>query len=58
MAGCVEMIGIGRRRPVAERGMRPPGVVVGDPGGDDLPSLVEIEKQALVEKLVAHPAVE
>ena len=58
MAGCVEMIGIGCRRPVAERRMRPPGVVVDNPSGDDLPSLVEIEKQAFVEKLVAHPAVE
>jgi hypothetical protein len=38
--------------------MRPSGVVVGNPSGDDFPSLVEIEKQALVEKFVAHPAVE
>ena len=58
MAGCGEMIGIGRRRPVTNRRMRPSDVVIGDPGSDDLPSLVEIEKQALVEKLVAHPAIE
>ncbi len=45
------------RRPVAERRMRP-GVVIGNPSGDDLPSLIEIEKQAFVEKLVAHPAIE
>ena len=38
--------------------MRPRGVVVGDPGSDDLASLIEIEKQALVEKLVAHATVE
>ena len=29
---------------------------VGNSSGDDLPSLIEIEKQAFVEKLVAHPA--
>jgi hypothetical protein len=38
--------------------MRPPGVVIGNPSGDDLPSLIEIEEQAFVEKPVAHPAVE
>jgi hypothetical protein len=38
--------------------MRPPGVVVCDPSGNDLPGLVEIEKQALVEQLVAHVSVE
>ena len=43
MAGCGEMIGIGRRRPVTDRGMWPGGVVVGEPGSDDLPSLIEIE---------------
>ena len=42
MVGCGEMIGIGRRRPVTERGMRPRRIVVSDPGSDDLPSLVEI----------------
>jgi hypothetical protein len=31
--------------------MRSGGVVVGDTGGDDLPRVIEIEKQALVEKL-------
>ena len=38
--------------------MRPRRVVVGDPGSNDLPGLVEIEEQALVEQLVAHAAVE
>ena len=58
MAGCGEMIGIGRRCPVIERGMRSGCVVVGNPGNDDLPSLIEVEKQALVEKFVTHTAVE
>src|SRR6266567_4130162 len=39
MVGCGEMIGIGRRRPVTERRMRPRRVVVSDPGSDDSPSL-------------------
>lgn len=38
--------------------MRPGSVVIGDPGIDELASLVEIVEQALIEKLVAHPAVE
>ena len=38
--------------------MRPRGVVVGDSGADELSSLIEIDEQALIEKLVAHPAVE
>src|SRR6266567_4501289 len=58
MVGCGEMIGIGRWRPVTERGMRPRRVVVSDPSSDDLASLIEIEEQALVEKFVAHAAVE
>jgi hypothetical protein len=45
------MIGVGGWGPVAERGMRLPCVVVGDPGGDDLPSLIEIER---LEKFVTH----
>src|SRR6266542_707805 len=43
MVGCGEMIGIGRRRPVTERRMRPRRVVVSDAGSDELPSLVEIK---------------
>jgi hypothetical protein len=38
--------------------MRARGVVVGDPGADEPASLIEIDEQALVEKLVAHAAVE
>ena len=38
--------------------MRPRGVVVGDPSADELASLIKIGEQALVEKLVAHSAVE
>ena len=51
-------ISVSRRCFVAERGVRPRGVVVCNPGIDELASLVEIDEQALVEKLVAHPAVE
>ena len=38
--------------------MRPRGVVVGGPGANELPSVIQIDEEALVEKLVAHPAVE
>jgi hypothetical protein len=38
--------------------MRPRGVVVGDPGADEPACLLEIDEQALVEKLVAHAAIE
>jgi len=38
--------------------MWPRGVVVGNPGTDALPGLVEIDEQGLVEKLVARPAIE
>jgi hypothetical protein len=37
--------------------MRPRGVVVGDPGGDEPARLIEIDEQVLVEKLVAQAAV-
>ena len=47
-----ECTGKRSRRFVAERGMRPRCVVVGDPHADELASLIEIEKQALIEKLV------
>jgi hypothetical protein len=36
----------------------PRGIVVCGPGANELPSLIEIDEQALVEKLVAHPAIE
>ena len=38
--------------------MRPRSVVIGDPSADELASLIKIGEQALVEKLVAHSAVE
>ena len=49
--------GYRRKRPrlVFEQEVRPRGVVVGDPSNDEL---IEIDEQALVEKLVPHPAVE
>ena len=57
MAGCGELVRISPWCLVAKRGMRPLGVVVGDPATDELAGLVEIEKDCLVEELVAHPAV-
>ena len=38
--------------------MWPRGVVVGDPGADELAGVIEIDEQAFIEKLVAHPAIE
>ena len=49
-----ECTGINRRGLVAKRAVRPRGVVIGSPGIDELPSLIEIDEQALVEKLVTH----
>ena len=43
---------------VAKRRVRPCGVVVGDPRADELAGVIEVEEQALVEELVAHPTVE
>jgi len=49
---------MGHRRFVAKCGVRPCRVVVGDTVADELAGVIEIEEQALVEELVAHPAVE
>src|SRR5690348_7437718 len=57
-ACCGQVRGISRRGLVADRGMRPAGVVVDSPGGQLLAGVVEAEEQALVQQLVAHPAVE
>src|SRR5437016_6124882 len=38
--------------------MWPRGVVVSNPGADELAGLIEIDEQALVEKFIAHPAIE
>src|ERR671911_2569783 len=57
MGDCDEMIGIGRWCLVTERGMRPCAIVVGDPGGDELTSLIEIKEQAFIEKLIAHTSI-
>ena len=37
--------------------MRPPDIVVGDPGGDLGAGVIEIEEQGLVEQLIPHPAI-
>lgn len=57
-AHCGEIACISGRRNIAERGMRPALVVVGDPAGDRLARVIQAEEQALVEKLVAHAAIE
>jgi hypothetical protein len=38
--------------------MQPCRIVVGDPGTDELAGVIEVVEQALIEELVAHPAVE
>ena len=38
--------------------MRPRGVVVDEPGTDEMAGPIEIDEQTLIEKLVAHPTVE
>ncbi len=38
--------------------MGPRGVVIGNPGGDQIADVGEVAKQRLVQKLVPHPAVE
>src|SRR5476649_2681894 len=58
IACCREIDGISRRREVAQRRVRPPLVVIVDPVRDLGPGMIEAEEQALVEKLVAHAAVE
>ncbi|SEL59420.1 hypothetical protein SAMN05444413_111105 [Roseivivax marinus] len=55
---CGEFGGIGRRGHVAERGMRPARVVIGDPPGGGIASVVETDKQGFVEEFVAHSAIE
>ena len=61
MAVCCEMIrhrspaSCSRARNAASRCC---SVVVSNPGSDDLPSLIKIEEQALVERLVTRPAIE
>lgn len=55
---CGEVGGVGRRRQVAQRRMRRLQVVVGNPNRDLRAGVVEVEEQRLIEKLVAHAAVE
>ena len=49
---------VGRRRAVADRRVRPSGVVVHDPAGDHHPGVVHREEQVLVVARVAHPSLE
>src|SRR5271154_7180109 len=58
IACCGEIGGVGRRREIAQSRMGPSLVVIVDPVGDLGPGMIEAEEQALVEKLVAHAAVE
>ncbi len=52
------MRGVSRRGLIVDRGVRAAGVVVGRLGSELLASAVQAEEQALVQQLVAHPAVE
>ena len=58
VARCREIGGVGRRREIAQRRVRSPLVVVIGPVRDLRPGMIEAKEQALVEKLVAHAAVE
>ena len=58
IARCAESGGIGRRGEISQRRVRTPLVVILSPGGDPGPGMIEAEEQALIEQLVAHPAVE
>ena len=58
VAYCGEIGGIGRRCEVAERRVGALLVVIVGPIRDLFPRMIEAEKQALVEKLVAHAGVE
>src|SRR4029077_7703930 len=58
IACCGEIGGIGCRRDIAQRRVRPSLVVIVDPVRDLGPGMIEAEEQALVEKLVAHAPVE
>ena len=55
---CGEMGGISRGGEVFQRRVGAPDIVVGDPVGDLGAGVVEIEKQGLVQLLIAHPAIE
>jgi hypothetical protein len=50
--------GVGGRRHVADRGVRPRGVEVLDPAGDDGAGVVHREEQMLVEAFVPHSPLE
>ncbi len=58
IARCGECGGVGRGCLASKRGVRPLGIVVGDPFGDLGSHVVEAEEQRLVQELVAHSAIE
>lgn len=55
---CFEFGDMGRRGLVSQGRMRPGGVVIGHPGGDDGAGLGQAGEHRLVEQFVAHAAVE
>jgi len=57
-AGCGDLRRIAQWRLVAERGMRPRRVVIGDPSLDRLPRVSEFDEQGLVQEFVPHLPVE
>ena len=55
---CGEGGGVGRGCEIADRRVRTPLVVAGDPPGNDGSGVVEIVEDRLVEQFIAHAAVE
>src|SRR5690606_26658540 len=58
IAHCCELGGKDRRGLIAEGRMRPLGVVDVGPASHGLTGMVDAEEQGLVQKLIAHAAVE
>jgi hypothetical protein len=58
IARCGEVGGIGRRRQVAQRGMRALAIVVVGPRRDPGLGVIEAEEQGFVEELIPHSAIE
>ena len=58
IARCGEVSGIGRRRLVSERGVRPLAIVICNPCSKPALGVVEAEEQRLVQEFVAHPAID
>ncbi len=53
-----EFGGVGSRGHVAELGMRPARIVIGDPPSGGIAGVIETDRQGLVEEFVTHSAIE